>query len=343
MASIDQPRASIGGYNRSLLPRATMPIPKRRIFVWLFKLAILAIVVWGGHRTIAKALADLHGKGWQLHQLQIGWAVLSGVLYLASQLPCGWFWHGILKRLGQHVELFTALRAYYIGHLGKYVPGKAMVVVLRAGLIRSPQVKPVMAVVAVFYETLTTMACGAALAAILLVTIRHESTKLILASIGLAFVVGLPTLPPAFSRLLRLTRVARTEPNLTAEPIHLPAALLAQGWGTIAIGWFFGGASLWAALHAIGFGDVEFFSQLPLLTAVTALAVVLGFVSMLPAGVGVRDVVLMQLLAPLLESLSPGRGGTSALVAVVVLRLVWLVSETLLSAVLYLVRPKTPA
>jgi uncharacterized membrane protein YbhN (UPF0104 family) len=187
------------------------------------------------------------------------------------------------------------------------------------------------------------MACGAAVAAVLLVTMRHESINLILASIGLAFVVGLPTLPPAFSRLLRLTRVARAEPNLTAEPIHLRPALLARGWATIAIGWCFGGASLWAALHAIGFADVDFLSQLPLLTAVTALAVVLGFVSMLPAGVGVRDVALMQLLAPRLEELSPGHGGTAALIAVLVLRLIWLVAETLFSAVLYLVRPKLPA
>jgi glycosyltransferase 2 family protein len=317
-----------------------MPSPKRRILVWLVKLAILAIVVWGGHRTIATALADLQLHGWQFHQLQLGWAVLCGVLYLASQFPCGWFWHGVLNGLGQRVKLFTAVRAYYIGHLGKYVPGKAMVVVIRAALIRGPNIKAVMAVVAVFYETLTTMACGAAVAFVLLLAIQQASLKLILASLGLVIVVGLPTLPPAFSRLLRLTRVARTEPNLTTEPIHLPMRLLLRGWATIAVGWFFGGASLWAALRAIGIDRAELLPMLPLCTAVIALAVVLGFVSMLPAGVGVRDIVLMQLLAPRLEALSPGTGSTSALVAVIVLRLVWLVAEVLLSAILYAIKPQ---
>lgn len=320
-----------------------MPSPKRRILVWLFKLAILAIVVWGGHRTIAKALADLNEKGWQLRQLHVGWAVLSGALYLTSQLPCGWFWRGVLGGLGQKVETFPALRAYYIGHLGKYVPGKAMVVVLRAGLIRGPRVKPVMAVVAVFYETLTTMACGAMVAAILLVAMRFESWELILASIGLAVVVGLPTLPAAFSRLLRLTRVARTEPNLTAEPIHLSSKLLLRGWGAIAVGWCFGGASLWATLRAIGIDRADLLAMLPLCTAVTALAVVLGFVSMLPAGFGVREVVLLQLLAPRLDTLSPASGDTSALVAVIVLRLIWLVAEVFISAILYATKPPPPA
>jgi glycosyltransferase 2 family protein len=317
-----------------------MPRPNRRILIWLVKLAILAIVVWGGHRTIATALTDLNKHGWQFHQLHVGWAVVCGLLYLASQFPCGWFWHGVLNGFGQRVDFFTALRAYYIGHLGKYVPGKAMVVVIRAGLIRGPHSKAVMAVVAVLYETLTTMACGAAVAAVLLIAMWHESIELIAASIGLAVVVGLPTLPPAFSRLLRLTRVARTEPNLTAEPIHLPTRLLVRGWVTIAVGWFFGGASLWAALRAIGIENAEFLPHLPICTAVTALAVVLGFVSMLPAGVGVRDIALMQLLAPRLEELSPGNGDTSALVAVVVLRLIWLIAEVSLSALLYAIKPR---
>src|SRR5690349_10830333 len=121
---------------------------KRRYVVAVAKLAILAVVVWGGHRTIASALEDLKQNNWQLHQLQWGWAVVSGLCYLASQVPCGWFWHGVLRGLGQHPARYAAMRAYFIGHLGKYVPGKAMVVVLRTALIRSPQIKPVLAVVA---------------------------------------------------------------------------------------------------------------------------------------------------------------------------------------------------
>ncbi len=297
---------------------------------WFFpfaKVALLAIVVWGGFGTVVTAIKKLSEHGWQFEQLSLGWAVVSGALYLLSQLPSGWFWQSVLVGLGQPVTLGRALRAYYIGHLGKYVPGKAMVVLLRAGLLQG-QAKPVLAVVAVFYETLTTMACGAAVAAVLLIAGFRQQHWLILGSLALTVVVGLPTLPPAFSRLLRFTRVARTQPLLTSEPIHFGGRLIARGWLGIALGWCFGGASLWAAVRAIGIDNTSLAADLPLFTATVALAVVLGFVSMLPAGVGVRDLALLQLLAPRL-------GQTEALVATVVLRLVWLAAEALLGAVLY--------
>ncbi len=95
------------------------------------------------------------------------------------------------------------------------------------------------------------------------------------------------------------------------------------------------GASLWATVRAIGVEDVSFWSHLPIYTATAALAVVLGFVSMLPAGVGVRDLVLMQLLAPLLSEMAPNKGQALALIAAVMLRLIWLVAESLLAAILY--------
>lgn len=313
-----------------------MPSFLRRYAPLVVKLCIVALVIWGGHRTIAAAMSELQQKHhWDFSQLHLGWAVLSGVFYLMSQLPPGWFFHGILRCLRQEAGVFRAMRAYLIGHLGKYVPGKAMVVVMRTAMVRGPQVKPVMVVVAVFYETFTTLACGAALAAVILLFVARDSTLLILGSIGTAIVMTLPTLPPAFARILKLTRVARSDPNLAAEPIHLPRSLIARGWISIGIGWFFAGASLWATLRAIGVNDLGFFANLPILTATVALAIVAGFVSMLPAGVGPRELVLLTLLVPLLTPLVDDQANAMAFIAVVVLRIVWLAAEVVCAGVLY--------
>jgi uncharacterized membrane protein YbhN (UPF0104 family) len=316
----------------------------RRIAIPLAKLAILALVLWGGSRAISSALDDLRQRNWDLAQLRSGWLVLSGFLYLVSQLPSGLFWHSLLRSLGQRVTTGRALRAYYIGHLGKYVPGKAMVVVLRAVLVGQPHVKTSLAVVAVFYETFTTMAVGALLASII-AALSGANIWLIAAAIGTAILVGLPTIPPVFSRLMRLLPTKSSQPdNARHSPFHIPYVPLLIGWLTIAVGWFLAGASLWATVRAIGVEDSFSISQMPLYTATIALAVVFGFISMLPVGIGVRDLALMQLLAPRLDQFTDHNGQAMALIAVIVLRLVWLAAEALLSAALYpLGRTAVPA
>ena len=68
-------------------------------------------------------------------RLAPGWLFSPGLLY-ALGMRQGLFWHRTLRSLGQPVTLGDTLRAFFIGHLGKYVPGKAMVIVLRSGLLR---------------------------------------------------------------------------------------------------------------------------------------------------------------------------------------------------------------
>ncbi len=195
----------------------------------LLKCAILALVVWGGHRTIAGGLDELRKNSWEIGQLRPSWAVLAGVLYLISQLPCGWFWHSVLMAVGQRVEMLRALRAFYIGHLGKYVPGKALVVLLRGAMVSGPACSLSMGVVAVFYETFTTMAVGTVLAAAILLIGHREQTVLILGSLALAVIVGVPTLPFVFVRLIRFIKLPEQSAGarqLAAPRIWLVAARL---------------------------------------------------------------------------------------------------------------------
>jgi uncharacterized membrane protein YbhN (UPF0104 family) len=59
------------------------------------------------------------------------------------------------------------------------------------------------------------------------------------------------------------------------------------------------------------------------------LAVVGGFVSMLPGGVGVREIAVMELVKPLVGD------AAVALAAAVLLRLVWLAAEAILAFAIY--------
>src|SRR3974377_914554 len=121
-----------------------------------------------------------------------GWALPAG-FFSRALLPEGLFWHWVLKALGQDVGLFETLRAYYIGHLGKYVPGKAMVIVLRTGLLYG-RVDTGIAVASVFLEKLPMMAVGACIAVpVLAIWFLHDWTFLLVAVVTAA-AAGLPTL-----------------------------------------------------------------------------------------------------------------------------------------------------
>ena len=75
---------------------------------------------------------DLRDQSRSVH-FEVGWLIGAGFLYLAGLLACGWFFERILRSSPTPVRLFPALRAYLVSHLGKYVPGKAMVVVVARG------------------------------------------------------------------------------------------------------------------------------------------------------------------------------------------------------------------
>jgi uncharacterized membrane protein YbhN (UPF0104 family) len=112
----------------------------------------------------------------------------------------------------------------------------------------------------------------------------------------------------------------------------------------MSIGWVILGLSLWAVLRGIGVEQLLWASQtvpldpvgqLPLYTASVSLSMVAGFLSLIPGGAAVREAVLAELL-------SPHFGATIAVVSAIVLRLVWLMSELLISGILYISGARMP-
>ncbi len=300
-------------------------------WILALKLAIVAAVVWGIWHTVAGAWDDIQQQSFSVREIRPLWIVAAALLYLLGLLPSAIFWHRVLHALGQRPGFGETLRAYYIGHLGKYVPGKAMVVVLRAGLIRSGKVDTTVAAVSVFVETLTLMAVGAFVAAAVIATSYRSETFLLLLAVGLMLASGVPTLPPIFRRIVRFLRVARANPEIDKRLDGLSYRLMIGGWLGMAAGWFVIGASLWATLMAMPNVELSV-GDWPLLTAAVCLAMVAGFLSLIPGGLGVRELVLIPLLSLRFSTIV-------AIVAPILLRLAWMGAELAISAVLYATVP----
>ena len=290
----------------------------------VIKLLILALLVWFVRSTIVSAVAEL-----RKHPLSLDWTwiLFAGGLYLLGMMPSGFFWYRLLYALGQTPSFRATIRAFMVGHLGKYVPGKAMVVVLRAGLLRGQQVDPGIAAVSVFLETLTLMAVGAGLSALILIVRYPHQKLLMLLAIGLMLAAGLPTLPPVFRRLVKFVLRKKSE-GYEQQLESISFRLMMQGWLGIGIGWNLMALSLWATLRAMGVEDIDLWQDFPLLLAGVALAMVVGFLSLMPGGAFVRELVLAELMVPRF-------GSATALVSAVLLRLIWLVTELLISGILY--------
>jgi uncharacterized membrane protein YbhN (UPF0104 family) len=101
----------------------------------------------------------------------------------------------------------------------------------------------------------------------------------------------------------------------------------------MALGWCLNGLSLWLVLKGLPGTDVQL-SDFPLALACVSLATVAGFVSLLPGGIGVREMVLIPLLSTRFDPIT-------AIVAAIVIRLVWLAAELATSGIIYFCRGKT--
>src|SRR5262249_15042834 len=134
----------------------------------LFAVAILVAI----GRQFARDLSKLDLEKYQLHP---GWLVVSAVLYILGLGFSALYWYRLLRQLGQRPTGLNAVRAYYLRHLGKYLPGKAWALLLRATLAREPGVRMSVAAMTSFYEVLTTMAAGVLLSAILLALLAPDT------------------------------------------------------------------------------------------------------------------------------------------------------------------------
>jgi uncharacterized membrane protein YbhN (UPF0104 family) len=308
---------------------------------------ILAAVGWHFVRILQdphlQEVDAEHRPAWQIIQETLwhaspGWLTASALLYLAGLTFYLAFWLLLLRALGQRPVLLPAARAYFVGHLGKYVPGKAWALVLRATLSRPAGVPAGVAALTGVYETLTTMAAGALFAAVVLSwQMAAGSEHQVWLALGLLALAGVPILPGIFNPVVRRL----SAPFLKGDAVPLPRLghrTLLEGLVLGVAGWGVLGLSLWAVLRALRPELAPWAWDVWLRwAAIAALAYVAGFLALvLPGGVGVREAVLQI-------ALKPEVGPLLSVLVPLLLRLLWTVAEVLLAAALWWLAGPAPA
>jgi uncharacterized membrane protein YbhN (UPF0104 family) len=211
------------------------------------------------------------------------------------------------------------------------VPGKALAVVLRTAFLRGERVSSAVVAASVFIETFTMMSVGAALATALIAWQFSEHVYLLILGVVLMTLAGIPTWPPFVRWSVRRMKVTSWSEELEASLQGYTWRVMLVGWIIELFGWAVIGLSLWAVLRSLPL-ETPLASPLelwPRLTASVSLSMVAGFLSLLPGGLGVREVVLDQLLKqPFGQIVAP--------LSAVLLRMAWMLTELVVSGILYL-------
>lgn len=276
----------------------------------------------------------------RLKATNIGWYLLVAAagLYGIALLCSAMFWHSCLTAFGVAPPLTITVAAHVLGQVGKYIPGKAMVILIRsAALHRHSGIGRIPAAIGVFVETLTMMACGATLAGIAVLYIPAPWWIRVMAA-GLAISAAVPTLPPLFHVVLRRLAKSRFGRAANVAVDRYDWRLMLRGWGWMTLTWLLIGGSFWLMALATPGVSAEFWGLTGFATAVATitLAMVAGFLSLIPGGAGVRELVITALLAPI-------AGTGPAVTAAIIARLIFLLVECIASGLSWLVLNRLPA
>ena len=288
---------------RRLRDRRLHLVTRQRLAVaarWL--LLVLVLVAFG---------VALHGK-WadvreDLGRLDVPAVLLAALLCLLGTLGAAQSWREVLADLGSRVSLLAGARIFFVGQLGKYVPGAVwpVLVQMRLGaLLGVPRVRMGLAFVVTLGLSLA-LGLVVGLAALPgLLAGAHPAYAWLLVLLPAALVFLQPrALNAVLVRALRLARRPPLEHALTGRGI-------ARAGVGVMVFWLVGGLHVWVLAVDLGAAP---WRTLPLAIGGFALAFCIGplFV-VLPAGAGVREAVLIVLLR---AELSPTRAVAVALVS----------------------------
>ncbi|MPZ88447.1 MAG: UPF0104 family protein [Nitriliruptorales bacterium] len=248
---------------------------------------LLALLVFLG-----MALADR----WQEVRPQLGRlspvAVGGAALAVLSGLWCTFLtWRALLADLGFPLSPAGGARVFFLGQLGKYVPGSVWPALAQMELGRDYRVPARASGAAVIVFMMLTTGVGLLVAVVtipLLGAAAYGRYLWVLAMLPALLVV---LHPRVLNRLLAITlRVIRRDP--------LPASLTGRGivhaTGWAAGSWVLFGLHAWLLARDLG-STASYLA----VTGAFAGALTVGFLLVLaPAGAGVREAVLVLLLSP---------------------------------------------
>jgi uncharacterized membrane protein YbhN (UPF0104 family) len=254
----------------------------------------LVLAVGLGAYAVAAQWSDIHAA---LGRVGYGPPLVAFGAAMAGLAASALSWHALLVEFDERLPRRSALRVFFLGQLGKYLPGGIWPVVaqMELGHVAGARRQRIGAVAIVVLGVNVTTGLVVAVACLPFSSadaIHRYAWVLAFLPLGLAMLHP-RVLTAAVNVLLRLIRR-----DVLDRPLRWRGVLVATLWSLVM--WACYGVHLAVLAHPLA----ESGHRLPLLaTGAYALAWVVGFVIVIaPAGVGAREAMLVVALAPAMSS-----------------------------------------
>ncbi len=219
-------------------------------------------------------------------------------------------WRVLLAELGSPLHVAPAGGIFFVGQLGKYVPGAVWGIVAQAEMGARLRIPRQRSAVVAFLSVALAAICGliVGMAALPLLLSRGESAALgwtLLLTLPLLTVILWPRLLNwGIATVLRVLRRPPLEHQLSGRSVLTASACFVTAWLT-------SGLHVFVLARAVGGADDTGFLLFACISGFALASSLSMFSVVLPAGVGVREGLLVLMLGPVIT--------TSGATAVVVL------------------------
>jgi uncharacterized membrane protein YbhN (UPF0104 family) len=305
-------------------PAPAAPRLARRLLRLGFVVVALGFGVW----AVVTQWAGVRSAVGDLGPWALAGALLAVIAGLVASMQV---WRGLLASAGSPLPFLAATRVFFIGQLGKYIPGSVWPIVAQMELASTYRVPRRRAATAAVLTMLISL-CAGLIAAVVALPLLASGTLsgyrwALLAAPAILACLHPRVVNPVVDRLLRLARRTPLEQPLTGR-----AVTVALAWALLS--WLLLGCHVWLLAVRLGAPPAK---ALALAVGGFAFAWSVGFLAVVaPAGAGVRDLLLVTALSGMM---STGSATAIALAS----RILMTVGDLVLAALAALRRRAGPA
>ena len=264
-----------------------------KTLITLLKIAVMLIIAgliaWTLHTSWNKV-------NWNQIQVDWTWGLLAILGFACSMLTSASVWRWLAFKMSPEQargKTLPLLASYTFSQMGKYIPGKVALLLMRIDRANRFGLSPGTTTLSTLLENALYIISGAlvgmsaipAIAGSLDPRIRPFLLPVCVAAILL---LASGCSPPVFYRLVNRLLAKMKRPEVPREDWLSAPTLIAAVIAFIPV-WLFGGLALWASAHCVHALPLQQSWWFP---GAFALSVIIGMVSLLPRGAGVREAVL---------------------------------------------------